>query len=959
MSDDLYYRYLLEAQLAVTDIGDLYRAIDRVSSHPSKVLFHRILRPLDELQISDNTQITELRLAKELHLLSSLRHPHLLEMRDYGFLTLDNGARLAFYTSPDLDNSQSLTEAAHNLSLVAKIQLVGQMLQAVGYLHRRGILHLNLRPDNVRVLDGKVYVQGFGLRVVPTIRRQESDVVGVVDYWSPEQIQGQGATPQSDLYAVGVMLYELISENFPYSRTTDLELMNGILYNAVDTKRLPVPATIQLLLSKLLSKDPALRSIEAYDILGELSTAMNVPLGEEAEMLREVYLKMYRMIGRDVEMVDMNAKVTDMLNSRGNAIALIGDSGIGKSRLALETGILATSKGTLVIQGKGKDKPTIPYALWAEPLRQLLGRVTLTEAEQAIFAPFMTDEAPKTREAFFAAWLDILKRFTKQQALLFILDDIDYASEECLVLLEKTLTLCHQHRLMIITTLRTEGQALLTQFPDMEQFPLKKFSVRYISELTQKVLGPAGELPIVNALLYRETEGNIYFLAEVMRALAEQVGDVNQIGIKTLPEQLFAGGLDEAITRRLERVQEYDQDMLSLAALIGYELDLELLSNVNPHQDLERWLLRCAEVGVLEVQAERWMFTHDRLHQGALNRIEPNDLPIYEKRIANTLENLYSDKAFFQGHLASHWLNARQPDKALMFFVNAGDVASQHYAPELAQRLYEQALTLNPTPQYAETIRQKISDLTKVEQPTPEKQPTLWELSQEYTRLGAYSEALSATSQVLQEAFQQDERPQIAPALEQLGRIYLGMENLSSVEQALQLANTLAETEQLSELQCMAQLGLAHLYDRYSLYSEALAIVESLRMLAEAYNYERVLVHVYGMDAYFSSLIGIKDEDDALADLQAMSERYPNYTPMRALVSYYMWRIRPDNNAEQQLALTSFKAQYESTHDAEARYYYQQLGGEGLEEYTEYPSLPKVENVDLEALLPAIEKRYG
>src|SRR5262249_1280627 len=141
------------------------------------------------------------------------------------------------------------------------------------------------------------------------------------------------------------------------------------------------------------------------------------------------------------------------------------------------------------------------------------------------------------------------------------------------------------------------------------------------------MLGDAGRHEQIVSLLQRETEGNVFFIVEIVRALAEEAGQLDNVGRMTLPRTIFAQGIKTVVQRRLARVPASARPLLEVAAVAGRELDLQVLKLVgaasletsDSTSQIESWLNACADATVLEVQDNRWRFTHDKLREGLLN----------------------------------------------------------------------------------------------------------------------------------------------------------------------------------------------------------------------------------------------------------------------------------------------------------------------------------------------------
>src|SRR5262249_17664565 len=152
--------------------------------------------------------------------------------------------------------------------------------------------------------------------------------------------------------------------------------------------------------------------------------------------------------------------------------------------------------------------------------------------------------------------------------------------------------------------------------PSMEMIRLNRLTSEETGKLTEAMLGEAGRNANLLRLLQHETEGNAFFLVEVVRALAEDSGQLDDIGTNPLPPRVLTGGVQGVITRRLNRVPEVARPLLQAAAVAGRQLDLDVLTDVMGKENepyIEKWLSACADAAVLEVQEDKWRFAHNKL----------------------------------------------------------------------------------------------------------------------------------------------------------------------------------------------------------------------------------------------------------------------------------------------------------------------------------------------------------
>jgi tetratricopeptide (TPR) repeat protein len=225
----------------------------------------------------------------------------------------------------------------------------------------------------------------------------------------------------------------------------------------------------------------------------------------------------------------------------------------------------------------------------------------------------------------------------------------------------------------------------------MRRLTLKRLDNASIAELSETMLGEAGRLPEIVDLLQRETEGNIFFLVEVVRVLAEDAGRLEQVGALTLPEHIFTGGVKRVVYRRLSLVPEEHRALLPLAAILGRRLDLEVLRAAQPTADLNGWLAACADAAVLEVIDGAWRFAHDKLREALLEDLPPDRKRALHAEALRAIENVYgADPARLAQHtpaLAHHAAEAQDVTREARYAAAAG-------AQEVANCAFREAIPL-------------------------------------------------------------------------------------------------------------------------------------------------------------------------------------------------------------------------------------------------------------------------
>ena len=206
-------RYIIHEKIGEGGMGVVYRATDRLAEHI--LAFKQVIVPTWEFNIEDSKTASELEenlrlaLAHEFETLASLRHPNIISVLDYGF----DEERRPYFTMDYLMGAKTILDAGQRLDDLGKVRLIQQMLQALAYLHRRGILHRDLKPANVLVTYRTVRILDFGLA---TTQKSTMQAAGSIPYIAPEVWEDEPHSEAADLYAVGIIAFELFAGSHPF-----------------------------------------------------------------------------------------------------------------------------------------------------------------------------------------------------------------------------------------------------------------------------------------------------------------------------------------------------------------------------------------------------------------------------------------------------------------------------------------------------------------------------------------------------------------------------------------------------------------------------------------------------------------------------------------------------------------------------------------------------------------------
>nr|NIN68608.1 protein kinase [Anaerolineae bacterium]NIQ81628.1 protein kinase [Anaerolineae bacterium] len=455
----------------------------------------------------------------------------------------------------ELVEGQSLHHAPPD-GLEDIVAIMCQICTALQYAHAHGIIHRDLKPENVLLApDGTAKLTDFGLaRSVASRMTSEGTIIGSVFYLAPELALGHEFDGRADLYALGVMLYELTTGRLPFSADDPVAVISQHLHAPVvppRAKNPEIPPALDALIVRLLSKSPADRPASGTEVLHILQQPTildkeGVP-AEELSVLERI--ERGRMVGREQEMEQARALWNRALGGEGQMLLISGEPGIGKTRLVRELVTQVELSGGEALIGFSYAEGGTPYAAF----RQMIGKVLHSSPEDRLSLPDsvlagLLTLAPELRPRYpnvpenppldpqaeqqrlFENLLIFYATLSEHIPLLLVVEDAQWADSGTLSLVRHLGRHTRRQRVMIVATYRDvgldEAQPLYEVLLDLnrERLATRLKLTRLRREETRELLTVLFAEEITTEFvdgIYGETEGNPFFTEEVCKALVE------------------------------------------------------------------------------------------------------------------------------------------------------------------------------------------------------------------------------------------------------------------------------------------------------------------------------------------------------------------------------------------------------------------------------------------------------
>jgi len=748
ISQTFAHRYRIMEHLGEGGIGSVYRAYDVWTKREVAL---KVLAA-----DSDGPKAVE-DFKREFELLAQLRHPGVVEVLDFGLSDNHTGAAgLHPYFTMEYVQGISLGERLHGLSDPGRTEaqfetlyrLIWQLCDILEFLHLRGTVHCDLKPDNLKVTDGAFgpKILDFGLSErIGSKRGQETK--GTLPYMAPEMFQQAALDERSDLYSLGIILYELVTSRLPFPSDDPVKIVSAHLQQkpAPPSEINPqLPSSLDRLIIRLLEKSPAARPANAVRVKEMIEAGLKEGFKKSAKPDLSAgkpglaHLHSGPPVAREKELRRLQASLNGATDSRGSLLLISGEQGVGKTTLLNQLKSACQLEGVVFVDSHCLENQTVAYQPLTEALRKL--RPYLESKHAGHLLPELDDlldwsqkdpaVRPEDQSSLHLRISHLLTEISRVLPLAVAIENLQWADLSTLQFLRHFQMQKDKGSVFLCVSLRQEK---LKQGTPLAELMGSEEKEEKPDHLRVNRLDPAGTKDFILskfvngeftasffAYVHERTAGNPYFIIEVLKYLVEN--DIISLrnstwtaDIKRLNQAQVPDSVEAVLFGNLERYDRETLDFLNTAAVIGKRFTLDLLEELIPadQRDLaqiassltqDQTLTRVEESGERRIG---YQFTNQSLQNLLYQRVDRARRVGLHGRVAKLLEEGGGQDEESVFSIAYHYLEGENFDKAYQYALESAEKMKQRFANDEVLTYLRNAIEVAPRGRQAEEAVKK------------------------------------------------------------------------------------------------------------------------------------------------------------------------------------------------------------------------------------------------------------
>ncbi len=780
------------------------------------------------------------RFHREFQVLNRFQHPRLVRTYAWGFAEERPYFTMEYLPGKTLEKIIADRVMLGRFRTSHFFNLIQQVVEGLAYIHAQGAVHRDLKPSNIMVLETKEGIEttilDLGLAKLRHLHSvsitQTGATIGTAEYMSPEQGKGLWVDHRSDLYSLGVILYEMLTGASPFSGQNPVSVILKHIRESpppIGEAYVEVPEQTQQIVLQLLAKEPVDRYQSAEELVqalnGVASSGFMIPDDEQRDVHRKVMRPQF--VGRESEMKTLRAMLKSVQADEQRVVLISGEAGVGKSRLVEELLGDALIHDFLCLKGAGREEGGQIYGALIDAFRQikttdLVGRVP--------------DSLETDKFSVMEHWLQLLKSLRQKQPVVLCLEDIQWLDELTLEFLQYALRDPEPCPFLLCLTCQGSNRESLSgeiknfihsnELAGATRIQLENLPREEVGYLAASMLGERSISPDALQTLFRETGGQPLFVVEAVRTLVH--ADVVRQNVSgdwqwgEFPETLLSDDISEVLHRRIAALSAVQCQVMEYACVFLNDFSFELLAAIWLGDELE--LLEILEGLIAEGllitygDEERYRFSQGLYRRAIYDRLQDVRRRLLHREIGNALEETEGAEELTE-ELADHFAAAEERDKALKYVRLAGKKALKKRAYRWALRRFETVQQMDGAFESSEDTIDFLCDYADV-----------------LRNCGQYNRALELLDEA--KALLPDDRNDLkARILKNIGGIYsLNRHGEVAEEYMLEALRLYRELDNFDgEIQILG--GLAYLCDVSGRHEEAIAYmrreIEKRRVLMD------------------------------------------------------------------------------------------------------------------------------
>lgn len=627
---------------------------------------------------------------------------------------------------------------------IAQIFDIGiDITRVLEYIHRQGVIHRDLKPENIKITPNRVVkILDFGFAIGSDVANLISsghvEIAGTLNYMAPEVIKGFEIDPRADLYSLGIILYELVTQRLPFQSS---DILTTVLRQVEMTPPPPsefnpkITPGFETIIMKLIAKSPTKR----FQSAEELMSAM-MKLAGRSEIIKikvdrgRKFLYPPKFVGREAQLQRISTVFKKAMKGRGYFVLVRGEEGMGKTRLLREFMGQNRSEEVIFLE-INCDKAVAPLKTFCQMVYEVLKILETAQeaylAEQAsrwgpillallpalAHKPYMRNIQPQNNISGDALRHQLCQFFieiSKKHPLGIFIDDLHWLDQESCYLLLDLLQEAQDHPVFLCgsyqPSLQTGESIFQKILPRLklkkicEEIELKPLSGEELSPMLGSMVAHEKIDGEVLTKIYEISRGVPLLAEETMKNMADdglvyRQGGIWFIAVDDVRKIRRPSLLEDSLIEKYEQLDIESALILQLAAVVGHRFPRFILEKICNLSDatLMELLAPLQEQGFIS-ETQEGIQTYTAIASPHLadiiyDKMLPKTRCKLHEEVAKVLESLPSAEDHIED-LARHYYQARHYRKAIYYLVSAGNIAERHYNYTNATQYYQQALEI-------------------------------------------------------------------------------------------------------------------------------------------------------------------------------------------------------------------------------------------------------------------------